>query len=175
MALSGADRDITALPPGRQRDLLLRLEIDEFNTRYAAIVDRGDLQEWPNLFAENAIYRIISRENFDAGLPVGLVYCDSQGMLEDRVNAILKTMVYSPRAILHFITNVELLGIAQDATISAQANFLLVENLVDRNARLLMAGQYSDKLVRRQGQLLIKERHCIYDSTTIQTSVVYPV
>lgn len=173
MAATTADEP-AALPAARERVLLLRLELDEFNARYAAVIDRGDLREWPDFFTEDGVYRIISRENHDAGLPVGVVSCESRGMFEDRVYSILNTMVYSPRAILHFITNLEVLGTGPGGTISAQANFLLVENLVDRNPRMLMAGQYLDKFVRAPKGLRLKERLCIYDTTTIQTSVIYP-
>lgn len=155
--------------------LLLRLEIDEFNTRYAAVLDRGDLRQWPRFFTEDPIYRLTSRENFEAGLPVGLMYCDSRGMLEDRVEAIISTIVFTPRSILHFITNIELGEVDPAGVVFAQANFLLLENMIDRNPRLLMAGRYHDRFVRRDGSLLIKERHCIYETLTIQTSVIYPV
>lgn len=159
---------------GQQR-LLLRLEIDEFNARYAAVLDRGNLSRWPEFFAADPLYRITSRENFDANLPISLIYCDSKGMLVDRADAIQNTMVFEPRVILHFITNVEVNEISGSGIVAAQSNFLLVENLVDRNPRLLMAGRYVDKFVREDGELLLKERHCVYDTVTVQTSVIYPV
>lgn len=156
--------------------LLLRVEVDAFNTRYAAILDRGDLSQWPALFANDPIYRITSRENFDAGLPIGLIYCDSRAMLEDRVASIKNTMVYSPRNILHFISNVEIDGDGEAGeALVAQANYLLVENMIDRDPRLLMAGRYLDKFLRDGDRLLLKERLCIYDTLLIQTSVVMPV
>jgi len=62
----------------------LRLEIEEFNAEYAAVLDAGRVQDWPQFFTEDAIYRITGRENADAGLPVGLVYCEGMGMLGDR-------------------------------------------------------------------------------------------
>jgi 3-phenylpropionate/cinnamic acid dioxygenase small subunit len=159
----------------QQERLLLRLEIDEFNSRYAAALDRGDLREWPRFFAEDPLYRITARENFDAGMPIGLMYCDSAGMMEDRVSAVLGTTVFAPRAIVHLITNVGIDGISDDGAVAAQANFLLVENLLDRDPRLLMSGRYVDRFIRREGRLLLKERHCVYDSAIIQTSTVYPV
>ena len=163
------------IAPDRQAALMLRLEIDELNTRYAAVLDRGDLRQWPDFFDDDPIYRLTSRENVEANLPIGLIYCDSRGMLEDRAEAILSTTVYTPRSILHFITNIELGAIEPDGVIPAQANFLLVENMIDRNPKLLMAGFYRDRLVRRNGSLLFRERHCIYETLTIQTSVIFPV
>jgi anthranilate 1,2-dioxygenase small subunit len=160
--------------PDRER-LLLRLEIDEFNAAYAAALDRRELRRWPGFFAENPVYRITARENYDAGLPIGLVYCDSTGMLEDRVEAILNTTVFAPRAIVHLITNIAIDSVAVDGAIAANANFLLIENHLDRNPQLLMAGQYVDRFVRRDGALRLQERHCLYDTAVIQTSLIYPV
>ena len=96
-------------------------------------------------------------------------------MLEDRVESILSTTVFTPRSILHFVTNIELGAAQSDGSIAARANFLLLENMIDRNPRLLMAGRYHDRFVRRDGGLLIKERHCVYETLTVQTSLIYPV
>jgi anthranilate 1,2-dioxygenase small subunit len=169
-----ARRPAQPWPTAEQLRLLLRLEIDAFNTRYAATLDRGDLRQWPLFFDEKPLYRIASRENFDAGLPVALIHCDSREMLEDRVFSVLNTLVYAPRTITHFVTNVDVLDETSES-VAAEVNFLLVENLIDRNPRLLMAGRYIDRFTRASGRLALKERHCIYDTLTIQTSVVYPV
>jgi anthranilate 1,2-dioxygenase small subunit len=158
-----------------EQRLLLRLEIDEFNARYAAVLDRGNLRAWPSFFADDPLYRVISRENYDGDLPIGLMSCDSRGMLEDRVEAVLNTTMFGPRTIVHYITNIELGAVDAAGMIAAQENFLLVESPVDRNLRLLMAGRYVDRFVRQGGSLLLKERHCVYDSLTVQTSLVYPV
>jgi anthranilate 1,2-dioxygenase small subunit len=155
--------------------LLLKLEIDDFNTRYAAVLDQGNLRDWPRFFADPPLYRVTARENYAQGLPIGLIYCDSMGMLEDRVEAILNTVVFDPRTIVHFVTNVLIHNVADDGTISASANFLLAESQMDRNPNLLMAGQYVDTFVRQDGALKLKARHCVYDSGIIQTSVIFPV
>jgi anthranilate 1,2-dioxygenase small subunit len=153
----------------------LRLEIEDFNTRYAAALDNGQLLEWPKFFSDEPFYRVTSRENFDAGMPIGLIYCDSMGMIVDRATSILTTMVYAPRTIIHFITNTTV-GAVDDAIIQAGANFLLVENLIDRNPSLLMAGRYDDIFVRdSEGELLLRKRQCIYDTVMIQTSLIFPV
>lgn len=152
----------------------LRLEIEDFNTEYAAVLDRGDLRDWPRFFTEDAIYRVTGRENYDESLPLGTLYCDSRAMMEDRVFAILNTAVYAPRTLLHLVTNARVIG-TSDGTIAAEANFLIVQNLLDRNPKLLMGGRYCDAFVRADGRLLLKERHCVYDTLTVQTSIVVPV
>ena len=56
---------------GLQR-LLLWHEIETFNARYAAALDEQRLADWAQMFTDDALYVIVSRENFDRGLPVGL-------------------------------------------------------------------------------------------------------
>lgn len=158
----------------RNEKLMLRLEIEEFNTAYAAVVDHGDLRQWPDFFSDAALYRITSRENFDANLPIGVMHCEGRGMLQDRVEAILTSTVFKPRSSIHFIANVQITDFSR-STVSARSNFLIVDSPLDRNPKLVMAGRYADRFVRTDDRLLIAERICVYDTDTIQTSVIYPV
>jgi anthranilate 1,2-dioxygenase small subunit len=153
----------------------LRLEIEEFNAEYAAVLDAGRVQDWPQFFAEDAIYRITGRENADAGLPVGLVYCEGMGMLRDRALAISRTTMFAPRYLLHQVTNTRVLAVDPSGEISAQANYALFETLVDEKTTLQQVGRYHDRFVRLDGRLKLKARHCIYDSLIIDTALIYPV
>ncbi len=89
----------------------LRFEIEEFNTEYARVLDEGDLEAWPDFFADDGLYRITSRENADGDLPIGVIYCDGRGMLIDRVRAVLKTTMHEPRYLRHFNSNVRVDGV----------------------------------------------------------------
>jgi 3-phenylpropionate/cinnamic acid dioxygenase small subunit len=159
--------------PAGQREL--RLEIEEFNAEYAAVLDAGRVQDWPQFFTEDAIYRITGRENADAGLPVGLVYCEGLGMLRDRALAISRTTMFAPRYLLHQVTNARVLAVEPSGEISAQANYALFETLVDEKTTLHQVGRYHDRFIRRDGRLKLKARHCIYDSLIIDTALIYPV
>ena len=152
----------------------LRLDIEEFNAAYAATLDAGQVENWPAYFAEDALYRITGRENADAGLPVGLVYCEGMAMLRDRALAIARTMMFAPRYLLHQVTNVRVLALAADGG-SATANYALYETLVDQRTTLLQVGRYWDRFVRRDGALKLRERHVVYDSLIIDTALIYPV
>ena len=50
----------------RLQALLLWHEIDAFNARYAAALDEQRLSEWTEMFTDDALYVILSRENFDS-------------------------------------------------------------------------------------------------------------
>jgi len=153
----------------------LRWEIEEFNTEYAAVLDAGRVADWPDFFTEDAIYRITGRENWDAKLPVGLIYCEGMGMLRDRALAIARTTMFAPRYLLHQISNTRVHSVDAAGTIAADANYALFETLVDERTTLQQVGRYHDRFVREGGRLRLKERHCVYDSVIIDTALIYPV
>jgi 3-phenylpropionate/cinnamic acid dioxygenase small subunit len=153
----------------------LRLEIEEFNSEYAAVLDSGKIEEWPRFFTEDAIYRITGRENADAGLPVGLVYCEGMGMLRDRALAIAKTTMFAPRYLLHQVSNARVLEASVSGEIRAAANYALFETLVDEKTILQQVGCYHDRFVRRAEGLLLRERICVYDSLIVDTALIFPV
>lgn len=153
----------------------LRAEVEEFHYAYAATLDGGRLDQWPDFFTEDAFYRIRSRENADSDFPVGLVYCEGRPMIIDRAFAIIHTATYEPRYYRHMITNTRVQEVRDDGTICARANYLLLETLLDQETRVLQAGEYVDEFRRQNSRLLLRSRDCVYDSLIVPTAVVYPV
>jgi anthranilate 1,2-dioxygenase small subunit len=100
--------------------------------------------------------------------------CEGKGMLKDRAFAIANTEMYAPRYTQHHISMVRVLSI-EDGVITAEANYLIFETLIDEPTRLLQAGRYHDTFVERDGKLLIKERDCIFDTVMVPNCVVFPV
>jgi 3-phenylpropionate/cinnamic acid dioxygenase small subunit len=162
----------TPVPPAEAR--ALAAEIAAFNTEYAAVLDAGQVEAWPDFFTDDAIYRITGRENADADLPVGLMLCEGIGMLKDRALAIARTMMFAPRYLLHQVTNVRVLAVDGDAIV-ASANYALFQTLVDERTTVQQVGRYYDRFTRRAGHLKLRERHCVYDSLIIDTALIYPV
>jgi anthranilate 1,2-dioxygenase small subunit len=154
--------------------LALRLEIEAFHAAYAAALDEDRIADWPDFFTEDAVYRITGRENWEAGLPVGLVYCEGQGMLRDRALAIAKTEMFAPRYLLRYVTNVRVMGV-EDGIVAAQASYLVLQTLVDERTTIHQAGRYFDRFARVAGRLLLCERQCVYDTLVIDNSLVMPV
>jgi len=155
--------------------LLLRAEIEAFNTEYAARLDRQDLTAWVGCFTEDAFYVVISRENFDRDHPVGLIYCEGRAMIEDRAFALQKTAMYGPRFLRHMISNLAIIA-QPDGSVQARANFLVFEVLTDRpDARVLLVGEYRDVFIRDSETLRLRERRCIYDNLLIPTALCIPV
>ena len=156
--------------------LLLRQEIDEFNAAYAAALDEQRLLDWAEMFTDDAFYVVISRENADRGLPVGLIYCDSKKMIHDRAFALEKTTMFAPRYLRHIVGNLQLLGQEQNGDVRARANYVLIQVLYDRpEAKLHQVGVYHDVFRRVDGALKLAERRCIYDSLLVDNALCLPV
>jgi anthranilate 1,2-dioxygenase small subunit len=160
----------------RLEALLLHREIDEFNTAYAAALDDGRLTDWAEMFTDDAFYVIISRENFDRGMPVGLIYCENKGMIYDRAFAHEKTEMFAPRYLRHIIGNLQMLGEDDNGEIRARANYVVVQVLFDRpEAKLHQVGVYHDKFRRVGDQLKLAERRCVYDNLLVENALCLPV
>ena len=157
------------------RATALRHEIEDFNAEYCAVLDAGQVEAWPAFFAEDGLYRVTARENAELGLPVGLVYAQGRDMMHDRAVAIARTQMFAPRYNLHLVTNTRVTSESTSGEIAAQANFLLLQTLVEGPSTIHMAGTYHDRFVRVDGALLLKERQAIYDTTIIANDLVYPL
>lgn len=151
----------------------LRGEVEDFYAEYSEVIDSGELERWPELFVEPCLYRIVSKENHDKGLPLSLMRCEGLGMLKDRALASQKLNVYAPRAWRHSIT--QLRAREQHERIAVRANFVVFETLQDEHTRVLCAGRYLDTLVRTGAGLRLREKTCVYDAALIPGSIVMPL
>jgi anthranilate 1,2-dioxygenase small subunit len=151
----------------------LRREAEDLFADYTTAIDDGTLDRWTGFFADPCLYKIVSKENFDSGLPLALLLCDSPGMLKDRADAFAKLNVFAPRAWRHMTGPVRLT--ADGKLTRARSNFVIFETLSGQDTHVLCAGEYRDVLVRRDGALKFAERICIYDTTMIPNSIVMPI
>ena len=153
--------------------MTLREELEDLYAEYGEIIDGGKLERWPGLFVEPCLYRIVSKENYDKGLPLSLMRCESLGMLKDRAFASQKLNVYGPRTWRHSITQIR--SQADGEQIDARANFAVFETLHDQHTKILCTGRFLDKLVRTPAGLRFREKICVYDAALIPGSIVMPL
>ena len=162
--------------PGVPRASLqeLHFEIEQLNSEYARILDSERFEEFPELFVEECLYRVVPRENHLLGLPIAVIHCESKGMIKDRVYAARESTMAEPRTLRHFITNIRILD-AGDEAVRAEANVLVVQTMINRMTEIVLSGLYLDRIVRSGDHLRFKERLCIYDSLLLPTSLIAPV
>jgi 3-phenylpropionate/cinnamic acid dioxygenase small subunit len=152
----------------------LQYQLEQLYYRYATLLNDGPLEDWPDLFCEQCFYAVTPRDNYDAGLPLAIMRCESRAMLQDRIYSVQETMVYEPRYTRHHITNLQILD-EKDGLISTTANYTVVETLVDELPRILNSGKYLDQIKRDDGEYRFAEKYCVYDSVLVPNSIIYPV
>jgi anthranilate 1,2-dioxygenase small subunit len=151
-----------------------RLELEALYTDYAHCLDDDALEAWPDFFVEDCYYRITSAENFEAGLPLGLVYLTSRAMLVDRVMALRKANIYEPQRYRHLIGAIKVLS-EQGGALDVAANLLVVRTMQDGAMSLFAAGRYIDRLVRQGDGWKFVRKEVVLDSRQIDTLLAMPL
>ena len=155
--------------------LLLHRDVEEFNFAYAAALDENRLTDWAEMFTDDAFYVVISRENADRNMPVGLIYCENRDMILDRALA-MKTEMFAPRYLRHIVGNAQVLGEEPNGEFRARANYVVIQVLFDRpDAKLHQVGVYHDKFRRVGDRLKLAERRCVYDNLLVDNALCLPV
>jgi anthranilate 1,2-dioxygenase small subunit len=151
----------------------VREAIGDLLAAYAEAIDDGKLELWPGFFTDDGVYQIITRESFDAGLPIGILYCDSRGMMEDRVRALQTANIYEPHAYRH------LLGRPAyertDDGFDVRSNFCVFRIAQDGDTVTFATGRYLDRIVDDGGKLRFQTRRVVLDSRRVDILLVLPL
>ena len=175
-AVDSAETTAQSVLDARLASLLLRHEVETFNAAYAAALDERRLSDWADMFTEDANYVVLSRENFDRNLPVGLIYCENKKMIRDRAFALQETAMFAPRYLRHLIGNLVMPREEREGALSARANYVVLQVLFDRpDATLHQVGVYHDVFRRVEGALKLAKRHCVYDNLLVPNALCIPV
>jgi anthranilate 1,2-dioxygenase small subunit len=153
---------------------IIKLEAAELLDEYVQCLDDDRLEEWPEFFIETGVYKIVSRENVERNLPIATMLCTSKGMMKDRVVAIRKASVYSPRYLRHLVSNVRVAG-AEGAAHNIKANYVVFQTLQDQETKVFNVGRYRAKIVLAEGRAKFSELVVIYDSLQIPGLLVIPI
>lgn len=138
-------------------------------------LDDNRIEDWPQFFTDDARYRLISRENHDAGLPIAAIFCDGKPMLLDRVLAHREAQVFEPRALRHFISGVCITAVLPDGRVEARANVMVTEAMSDEAPRVFLVGRYLDRLRHTAEGWRLEQRDVVYDNHSLYRAVVVPV
>lgn len=144
--------------------------------RYVRCLDADALEEWPLLFTADGIYKVTSAENHARGLPMGLMYADSRGMLKDRVAALREANVYEGQRYRH-ILGPTIVDAENGGELSAETPFLVLRIMRDGETMMFASGRYLDRIVRGEtaGELLFREKIVVCDSSRIDTLLALPL
>ncbi len=148
--------------------------IQTLHTRYIRVIDDNALEQWPALFTRNGTYRITTRENHLAGLPMPLFSCRGQGMMQDRITGLRKINVYEPHCYRHQTSGLEILENTEN-TVRCISNFLVIRTMHTGAMSIFATGVYLDQLTDTDSGLLFSERLVITDSRQTDTLLVIPL
>ena len=151
------------------RDAIARLMME-----YVHAIDNDELERWPQFFTEKSLYQIISRPEHELGRLIGVWYCDTRAMLEDRVGSIREVNIYEPHVYRHIIGPTEVLDFREGAY-SAQTSYIVVRTMHDGEMLLFSAGRYVDEIVIEGGAARFRKRVVVSDSSRYDTLVAIPI
>jgi salicylate 5-hydroxylase small subunit len=152
----------------------LRLGLEALYAEYAACLDDDELERWPGFFTTDCVYQIVPRENFDRGLPLAILRCESRAGLEDRVQAVRETAVFAPRSLRHLVSGIRIRETRGDR-IHVQASYAVFETPSGEETRVFNVGRYLDVVLREGDALRFAEKLCVFDSILVPGSLVYPI
>ncbi len=150
-----------------------RRRIEDFFTDYGHGIDDGKLETWPDFFTEDGVYRITTRENFEAGLPLGIFYCEGRGMMADRVHALETANVFEPHSYCHLLGRPTLAR--EGEAVCARSNFAVVRTMQDGASEMFAVGKYLDRVVFEDGAPRFAERRVVLESHRVDILLVIPL
>jgi 3-phenylpropionate/cinnamic acid dioxygenase small subunit len=152
----------------------LKLKVEDLNARYAQAIDDDKLEAWPDFFIEQGRYRITTAENFERGLPLGMIYATSRAMLRDRVRSLRDANVYEAQRYRHVI-GPALITPGEGGAVKAHTSFIVARIMHGGETTLFATGRYHDLVVLDDGEAHFAEKVVILDSRLIDTLLAIPL
>ena len=153
--------------------VLGRDALRDFYDDYYAALDDLRLDAWPAFFTEDCVYRVIPRENYEAGYTLSTIYAESRGMLVDRVMGVTRTQMFAPRYYRRFPGPLRIVS-RDGESVRVRHNLLMVQTLIDKQTEIVLSAVCHDVLVAEGGRPLLSERIVVFDSEMIPNSLIYP-
>ncbi|MHA6616250.1 aromatic-ring-hydroxylating dioxygenase subunit beta [Pseudonocardia sp. DLS-67] len=151
----------------------------EAQGHYVRCIDDDRLEDWPGFFVEKCHYRITTADNHRRGLPAGIVWADSRGMLVDRVSALREANIYERHSYRHLLGSPAVLSAEQAPDgafdVRSETSFLVVRITGDGPMDLFASGRYIDRYLVEDDRALLRERVVVCDSSRIDTLLAVPL
>jgi anthranilate 1,2-dioxygenase small subunit len=150
--------------------------------RYVRCIDSDDLEAWPGFFTDPCFYQITSADNYRRGLPVGLIWADTRGMLVDRVSALREANIYERHSYRHMLGQPAVLSVVPSESTDSglleadsETPFLVLRITGDGPTDIFASGVYVDRYVIDSENALLRRRVVVCDSSRVDTLLALPL
>lgn len=155
-------------------DIRIRLGVEDLIAAYTAAIDEGRLEDWPNFFVEAGRYSILTRDDFDQGLPFGVISATSKAMLLDRVTALRQANIYEPHGYRHVVGPIRVID-SDGRIANVRSNFMIARIMKDGATMLFATGEYRDRVDVTSEPFMFVERIVLTDSHKFDTLLALPL
>jgi anthranilate 1,2-dioxygenase small subunit len=145
---------------------------------YVRAIDSDNLEAWPDFFTDPCFYQITSADNYRRGMPVGLIWADSRGMLKDRVSALREANIYERHSYRHILGQPAVLAEETESGVreaDSETPFFVLRITGDGPTDIFASGVYVDRYVIDSGSALLRRRVVVCDSSRIDTLLALPL
>lgn len=155
-------------------DHTLHERVADFLERYAHTLDDNRVDDWSAFFDENATYQVTTRENVEAGMPLGIVLCIGRGMLNDRIRALRTANIFESHTHRHLLGR-PLITLQEDGTYHVRSSFVVYRTMYTGKTEIFATGVYDDVIAADAGPTRFLRRQVVLDSRAVDTLMVYPL
>jgi anthranilate 1,2-dioxygenase small subunit len=147
---------------------------NELMADYADLIDADRLEDWLELFTEDARYDVVPRENVEQGLLVSLMVCANKAQLRDRITALRQANEYNLHYDRHLVSGVRVRP-AADGTYELGANYAVFQTNLEGQSRLFSVGRYEDRARLQDGRLVLCSKRVVVDTYSVPTLLATPL
>ncbi|AIT82631.1 MULTISPECIES: aromatic-ring-hydroxylating dioxygenase subunit beta [Sphingomonadales] len=148
--------------------------VTELNALYAELIDDDRLEEWPDLFVSDCVYTVIARENFDRQMDTSAIYCDSRGMLADRIVSLRKANIFPVHAYRHILGPTRIVS-ATGTLAKSHTSYAVLMTRTDGRTTIYNSGKYIDEIDLSGERPLFRSKIAVFDTNLIDTMMVRPI
>lgn len=153
----------------------VRLEqVRRFLADLCAHLDEDRLEAWADAYTEDAVYRIVTRENHVRGLPLSLLTCEGKAMIRDRVASLRQANIYNIHTDRHLISEPRI--VREDAQgCEVETPYALFQTSQEGQTHVFSVGVYLDRIVFGAQGLKLQQRLVVADTAAVRTLLSTPI
>jgi anthranilate 1,2-dioxygenase small subunit len=141
---------------------------------YVDRLDNDRLEQWLDLFTEDATYTVMPRENVEQNLPAAIILCPNKNVLRDRIVSLRNANEFNLHYDRHLVSSISVRAQAERMW-NMEANYAVFQTTLEGQTKLFSVGRYRDKIRLDEKGLLFCEKLIIVDTFSIPTLLATPL